>query len=110
MELLEHFLKSNFFGTVVGWIVYQLIMWRREKNKYDVLHEEFPFMQYIKETYDDWITSAFCIPLLLWVGYRIADLNPIAEDPLQWNDLFYLSAGFVPELIYKFLIKKKIIE
>lgn len=114
MNYLESLLASNAFGAFIGWLVFNVIMWRIEKNKYDKLHERFPWGKYAGETYDEWLTSIVCVPLILWIGYRSLSLNPLAQGldvaNLDWNDLYYLCAGFAPELIIKIFSKFGIIK
>lgn len=112
MDYLDHVLSSNLFGTFIGWLVFNVVMWRIEKNKHDKLHKPFNLGQYARETYDEWITSAVCVPLILWIGYRSLSLNPLAEGgaAIEWNDLYYLGAGVAPEAIIKLLTKLGIIK
>lgn len=109
-----YLLESNLFGTLIGWLAFNALMWKLKKNKHDKKHEPFPFKQYARETVDEWIVSLIFVPLILWVGYRSLALNPFATGldvaHADWSDLYYLCAGFAPELAVNVLTKLGIIK
>lgn len=94
----------NIYASLVGWLAFNCLMWRIEKNKYDREHKAFPFKQYALESVDDWITSLVFVPVILFIGYWKLSLNPFGDMDVQhaaWSDLYYLCSGFVVEVVTK---------
>lgn len=98
----------NFLISIAGWLLWNSIAFRIEKDGYDSQKKQFPLKEYISETWDNWITSLFMIPVLLFLGYKGLDLNPMAvfgSEPMGWNDFYYLGTGFFTEVVM-YAVKK----
>lgn len=93
----------NFYVTVIAWMAFNAIKFSIIKDKLDDEGKHFPIRQYIEKTWDNWLASALCVPLLLWIGYRQLDIitNPVAEhtSTLKWNDIYYLFSGVISEIV-----------
>jgi hypothetical protein len=109
MDYLDHLLTSNLFGTFIGWLAYNAFLWKREKDKYDKQHKRFPWSCYMRENVDDWAVGVIFMFVLLWIGARGLGLNPFVGSldiaSPDWNDLYYLSAGILPELLGRVLLR-----
>lgn len=92
----------NFLISLAAWLAWNTIIFSVEKNKYDDEEKEFPFKAYAMKTYDNWLSSLFMIPILLFLGYKGLAIHPMAvlgSEPLQWDDSYYLGAGFFTEAV-----------
>lgn len=98
----------NFLFAIAGWIVWNLIAFRIEKDPYDDRNEKFPIKEYISKVWDNWLVSLFMIPVLLFLGYKGLGLNPLAvwgTEPIGWNDTYYACSGFFSEVLM-YAVKK----
>jgi len=98
----------NLYITIVGWVAWNVIIFRIDKDQYDDKGEDFPLWQYVKQSYDNWLASFVMIPVLLYMGYKGLGFNvfsAIEIDHLQWSDAYYLGSGFFTESVI-FAIKK----
>lgn len=95
---MKDIITHPLFATFFGWLAFNVLMFSVEKDVFDKAHKLFPIKEYILYTWDNWLRSLVFIPLILFVGYNQLDLNPLVEGVHGWNDLYYLSAGFAPEL------------
>lgn len=98
----------NIFITVIGWLAWNVIIFRIDKDQYDDRGEQFPLIQYIKQSWDNWLASLVMIPVLLYMGYKGLGFDVftgIDIEKLAWSDAYYLGAGFFTELVI-FAIKK----
>ena len=96
---IEHFFIHPVFVALFGWLAFNLIMFRIEKDKSDSINECFNTWQYICKTWDNWLASLVCVPVILFIGYKQLDIGMVDAEKVHWNDLYYLFAGFVPELV-----------
>jgi hypothetical protein len=90
----------NFIISIIGWLAWNVIVFRIEKDKYDDKGEHFPFSKYFSETWDNWLASLFMIPILLYLGYKGLGINAfgiIDIEHLNWSDAYYLGSGFFTE-------------
>lgn len=66
-------------------------------------------VDYAKSHWPLWIGSLLCIPVLLWLGYRNLNIDPLGSitgvDLGIWNDLYILGAGAAFEG-FVFAVKK----
>jgi len=98
----------NIIITIAGWIAWNIIIFRIDKDQYDDRKEEFPLWQYAKQSYDNWLASLAMIPVLLIMGYKGFGFNvfsAIEIQHLEWSDAYYLGSGFFTEALI-FAIKK----
>lgn len=98
----------NFLISIAGWLLWNAIAFRIEKDNYDDQEKEFPLRLYVYRSWDNWITSLFMIPVLLFLGYKGLNLNPLAvfgTEEIGWNDTYYLGAGFFTEVVM-YAVKK----
>lgn len=96
----------NIFITFIGWLAWNVLVFRLEKDKYDDEGKEFPLSTYIAKTYDNWLSSLLFVPIILFMGYRQLGFNAFGTiEEIGWNDLFYVCAGFISEAVY-YMIKK----
>ena len=101
-ELLEIFQTNvpNFAAAFFGWLAFNVIIFRIEKDKFDQGDLSFPLSKYIIKTWDNWIASLCMIPVLIFVGYKQLDLGVLITDHnIKWSDAYYLLSGFSTELI-----------
>lgn len=94
----------NFFISLIGWVAWNVLMFRIEKDKYDETDSEFPLKQYVLKTYDNWLASFVMIPVLLYLGYIGFNFNALGVIDLQhldWSDAYYLASGIFTELVIK---------
>jgi hypothetical protein len=98
----------NFLISIFGWLAWNFSILSIDKDKYDTTGKAFPLKEYAHKHWDNWIGSLITIPLLLYIGYRGLDLNPLSAIDLHtvgWNDLYYMCSGFAFEAI-KYAIGK----
>lgn len=98
----------NLLVTLAGWLAWNVIIFRIDKDQYDDRKEEFPLWQYVKQSYDNWLASLVMIPVILFMGYKGLGFNvfsAIEIDHLEWSDAYYLGTGFFTEAVI-FAIKK----
>jgi hypothetical protein len=94
-------MKEIFFGTnavaaLAGWVAFTVIMLSAHKDENE---KTFNLKSYALEYWDNWLASLVSIPVLLWVGFKQLNLGVVDIGATDWNDLFYLGSGFVPELV-----------
>lgn len=110
----------NFFISIIGWMIWTIAELYIEKSTKDSDGDpltNWDFNGYAKANWPVWIGSLLCIPVLLWIGYRNLDINPVGSllgtDVNAWHDLYILGAGaFFQAFIYavkkvKSFFKKK---
>jgi hypothetical protein len=99
----------NILITVIGWFAWNAIIFRIDKDQYDEKGIDFPLKQYALQSWDNWLTSACMIPVLLYIGYKGLGIEgaflSIDVEKLEWSDLYYLGSGFFTEAVI-FGIKK----
>lgn len=98
MEVLDKMFVNPIAASLFAWLAWNAIMFRIEKDGYDKDKINFPLIEYVKRTYDNWIASLFMIPVLLFIGYNKLEIQMDGEN-LQWSDLYYLASGFATELV-----------
>jgi|ADGO01.1.fsa_nt_gi hypothetical protein len=69
------------------------------------LGKTFPFKEYAKKNYDNWLSTLIGVPVIL-VGADLLDIVRVLHDKdITWSDAFYLGAGVVIE-VPMYIIKK----
>lgn len=102
----------NFFISIIGWLVWNIAEAQIEKGDKDNdgnAATAFSYSDYAKRHTLIWAGSLLCIPVLLWIGYRQLDINPIGSllgvETNAWHDLYILGAGAAFEA-FIFAVKK----
>lgn len=98
----------NILISIFGWLAWNVIIFRIDKDQLDEQGKDFPLKQYVLQSWDNWLASACMIPLLLYMGYRglgFDVLGNIDIQKLQWSDAYYMGSGFFTEAVI-FAIKK----
>lgn len=90
----EIFFSLNAVAALVGWVAWTVIMLSLYKDENE---KTWNFKAYFFEHWDNWFASLVCIPVLLWIGYKRLNLGVVGIETPDWNDLYYLASGFVPE-------------
>lgn len=88
-----------FFAALFGWLAFNLIMFRMEKDAADDIGKPFDLWAYTCKTWDNWAASLFCVPVVLYLGYYQLDIGMIDVSHPKWYYLYYLGAGVLPEAI-----------
>lgn len=88
-----------FFVAFWGWLAFNLIMLRITKDSDDDKSIDFHLKEYVKKSWDNWLTSLVCVPIVLYLGYKQLNIGLVDFDHPKIFDLYYLGAGFLPELI-----------
>jgi hypothetical protein len=99
---LKNYTVMNILAAFFGWLAFNVAMFRIEKDTYDDKHQSFPLKQYASETWDNWLASLACIPVLLFIGYyklQIPSIGVLEGGELKWSDFYYLCSGFATELV-----------
>lgn len=96
---MKHIFIDPVFAALFGWLAFNVILFRVEKDKSDDANVDFPIKAYVLKYWDNWLASLVCVPVLLYVGYSKLSIGMIDVGNPQWNDFCYLCAGFLPELI-----------
>jgi hypothetical protein len=95
----------NFMISLLGWFVWniaELVIRQKELEEDNDPSTNFYFGEYASKKKYTWIGSVACVPILLWIGYRQLNLDPLASivgHPLGWNDLYLLGSGLFFELV-----------
>lgn len=103
----------NFYGTILGWLVWNLVeltLRQRELSEDGDNSTNFNIVEFAKQKYLQWITSLLVGFMLLWIGAKNLNLDPLAPltgHALGWSDLYYLGSGAAFELIVFIVIKIK---
>lgn len=99
----------NILITLCGWIAWNAIIFRIDKDKYDDESKVMDLRQYALQSWDNWLTSLCMVPILLYIGWKGLGIEgaflSIDMEKLEWSDLYYLGSGFFTELVI-FGIKK----
>lgn len=96
---MKHLFIDPFFAAFFGWLAFNIIMFRIAKDKEDDNGIEFNLKAYILKSWDNCLASLVCVPIVLYLGYNQLSIGIIDADNPQWKDLYYLGAGFLPELV-----------
>lgn len=88
-------LLLNFLVSIAGWLAFNAIMLSMHKDENE---ETFNIRSYTKKTWDNWLASLFCIPILLWIGHEQLSLD-VEGSKIEWTDLYYVCSGFAVEAI-----------
>ncbi len=90
----------NFLISVFGWAIWNLAemyIEQNEKNSDGDASTVWNFREYAKTHWILWIGSILCIPVILWMGYRNLNINPLGSlfgaEINAWHDLYILGAG-----------------
>ena len=102
----------NFFISILGWALWnwaEFEIKKRELDEDENPHTSYTFKEFKDRKWSSWIGSLLCIPVLLWIGSKELDINPlgslIGHESLGWNDLYLLASGAFWEIVL-FVIKK----
>lgn len=98
----------NITIALVGWLAWNFLLFMMEKDKYDDQEKDFPFTEYRKKNWDNWLASLFMVPILLYFGYKglgLDVLGVVDVSHLKWTDAYYPASGFFTEFIIT-LIKR----
>lgn len=101
-QLIEIFSSNipNFAAAFFGWLAFNVIMLRIDKDKFDANDQKWPIGKYAQKTWDNWIASLVMIPVLVWAGYKQLDFGVLLSDhSIKWSDAYYLCSGFATELV-----------
>ncbi len=93
MNLFTHPITA----TVFGWAFFNVLLFRIDKDIFDSEKKQFPIKEYIGYTWDNWLSSLFGIPLLIFIGAKGLSLPFTSDGSLQWSELYYLCSGFLTE-------------
>jgi hypothetical protein len=96
---MKHIFIDPFFAAFFGWLAFNVILFRIEKDKADDLSESFDLKKYFLKSWDNWLASLVCVPIVLYLGANQIGIGVIDAENPDWKDLYYLGAGFLPELI-----------
>jgi hypothetical protein len=96
---MEHLFVDPFYAALFGWFAFNAILFRIEKDKNDDTDLDFNLKHYASKTWDNWLASLVCVPIVLYLGYNQLSIGMIDAENPQWKDLYYLGAGFLPELV-----------
>lgn len=96
---MKHFFIDPFFAAFFGWLAFNVILFRIEKDKQDDLDQAYDLKKYFSKSWDNWLASLVCVPIVLYLGYNQIGIGLIDAEKPEWKDLYYLGAGFLPELI-----------
>lgn len=98
---MQSIITHPLFATFFGWLAFNVILFRIDKDEFDDEKKIFPIGAYLGYTWDNWLSSAVMIPVILFVGAKGLNLNPLAENStdLAWSDLYYVAVGFITELV-----------
>ena len=100
METIESVLSNPIFASFVGWLAFNVIMLSMFKDDNE---KTFNIKAYATEHWDNWAASFVMIPVLLFIGYK--GLSIPVDGKLEWNDIYFLAAGFATEAV-KMIWKK----
>ena len=92
----------NALISLIGWLGWNLAIFRIDKDKYDDQNQTFPLHQYILQSWDNWLFSLVGVPILLYIGDKGLDLPGSIfgfDKDLAWSDIYYLGSGFFTEAI-----------
>lgn len=96
---MNTFFIDPVYAALFGWAAFNIILFRIDKDKADDSNELFSVGSYFKKYWDNWLASLVCVPIVLYIGYNQLNIGFIDVDNPNWNDLYYLGAGFMPELV-----------
>jgi hypothetical protein len=105
---MEHIFINPIYASLFAWLAFNVILFRMEKDIADDKNEAFNLGLYLQKTWDNWLASLVCVPVLLYIGMSKLDIGVIDAGSLQWSDLYYLFSGFLPELVIVLWKKWKI--
>lgn len=92
----------NALIALLGWIGWNVIIFRIDKDKKDDEGTTFPLKQYALQSYDNWLSSLVMVPILVYIGHKGLNLPGSLfgfDKDIAWSDLYYLGAGFFTEVI-----------
>lgn len=96
---MEHYFVDPVFAALFAWLAFNVIMFRMEKDTFDDKSLDFNLLEYAKRTWDNWLTSLVCVPIVLYLGFKQLNIGMIDVDNPKWADLYYLGSGFLPEFV-----------
>ncbi len=90
----------NFLISIAGWFLWNLAeaeIERKEKYEDGDPTTNLNLGEYAKTHILLWIGSLVCVPVILWIGDRHLDINPLGSllgaELNVWKDLYILGAG-----------------
>lgn len=95
---MENIITHPLFATFFGWFAFQLLMLSIYKDENE---KTFNIGAYSKDNWDNWLSSFFMIPVILFIGAKGLDLNPLSDNSseINWHDGYYVGVGFITELV-----------
>lgn len=96
---MHHVFIDPFFAALFGWLAFNLILLRMEKDVADSAGIPFDMWKYVSKTWDNWLASIGCVPIVLYLGYYQLDIGMIDVTHPKWYYLYYPASGFLPEFI-----------
>jgi len=105
---MNHIFIDPFYAALFGWLAFNVIMFSMEKDGADQLNVEFSPLQYFYKKWDNWLASLICVPIVLYLGYHNLNIGMIDIESPKWAYLYYLGAGFLPELVIAWYKKWKL--
>lgn len=94
---MDHIIIHPAFAALAGWLAFNLMLFRIEKDQADDHGKLFDLPGYVSRTWDNWLVSLIFIPVILYIGYKQLDIGMIDATHVTWSDLYYLGAGVLPE-------------
>lgn len=100
----------DFVIAILGWLIFNMWMFRNEKNKYDRNNQPFDYSSYLKKNWEDWVLSLLLTPVL---ALYLADLVGLLNYYTGWNvpcyEVYYAGCGVLlkaVDKIFSIVIKK----
>jgi hypothetical protein len=103
----------NFLGSILGWIVWnitELVVTQKELEEDGDPSTNLHLKEYAYKKIYYWIGSFFTCLLLLWIGAKglnLDPLEPLTGHKLGWSDLYYPGAGLAFEALIFLIIRIK---
>jgi len=72
----------NFLISILGWLIWNVAEAQIEKGDKDNDANEltaFSYKDYARRHALIWFGSLLCIPVLLWIGYRQLNIDPVGS-------------------------------
>lgn len=89
---------------ILGWLVYQTFILKRDKNVYDKLEEPFNFKKYALNEWDDWVFTLLAAIGLLIIApdiFILLALNFDFMETIMWSNKIPFFIGSFGGLIFQ---------
>lgn len=84
----------NFLIAILGWLIFNMWIFRNEKNNADERGEKFNYAQYIAHNWEDWLLSLLCTPILaLYLSDIVALFNFYTGLNVPVYEVYYAGCG-----------------